>query len=83
MEIKKCERCGCFYASLEPVCSNCTTKDKLEISKLQQYFSNTTYARTINDISANTGISTKNLNRYLSNSELSSIINSKDKIKLL
>ena len=33
MEFKKCERCGCFFASNDNVCYNCLTKDRFEMSK--------------------------------------------------
>lgn len=37
MELKKCVRCGCFFASINDVCSNCETKDKQDIAKLNDY----------------------------------------------
>ena len=77
MEIKKCERCGCFYSSNENVCSNCMPKDKFEIAKLKEYFENSSYAGALNTIAANTGITEKNLNRYLGNQEFTNIISNK------
>ena len=34
MELKKCVRCGCFFASANNVCSNCEAKDRQDIAKL-------------------------------------------------
>ena len=39
MELKKCVRCGCFFASPNNVCSNCEIKDKQDIEKLNNYIS--------------------------------------------
>ncbi len=70
MVIKKCSRCGGFFSSEESVCQNCVPKDKAEISKLKNFFESTSNNNTINDISYYTGISEKNINRYLQNNEL-------------
>ncbi len=75
MEFKKCERCGSFFISNSTVCENCTPKDTLEKSKLKNYFESENYSNTINSISVDTGISEKNLNRYLENEEFSKLSN--------
>ncbi|MBO5478171.1 MAG: hypothetical protein J6A04_00330 [Clostridia bacterium] len=75
MEFKKCERCGCFYLSETAVCENCMPKDNFELSKLRNYFDNENYSNTIDHIAVDTGISVKNLNRYLENEEFSKIYN--------
>ena len=67
MEFKKCERCGCFFLSESVVCENCSPKDSFEMSKLKNYFESENYSNSINSISVDTGISVKNLNRYLEN----------------
>lgn len=71
MEFKKCERCGCFFLSESTVCENCMPKDTFEMSKLRNYFDGENYSSSINSISIDTGISVKNLNRYLENEEFS------------
>ena len=70
MIIKKCNRCGSFFSSEESVCQNCIPKDKAEISKLKNFFENASNDNTINDISNYTGISEKNINRYLQDKEV-------------
>lgn len=75
MEFKKCERCGCFFVSNEEICCNCAPKDRFEISKLKNYFESNEEENSINNISIATGISIKNLNRYLASNELNSIAN--------
>lgn len=85
MDFKKCDRCGCFFVSENNICGNCTPKDMFEMSKLKNYFEGETYADSINSISVDTGITVKNLNRYLENkdfSELSSKLNKQITINL-
>lgn len=69
MEFKKCLRCGCFFVSNDNVCCNCTTKDSLEISKLENYISNSNVHCSISELAVNTGISEKNIYRFLNNNE--------------
>ncbi len=73
MEFKKCERCGCFFVSEDCVCVNCLSKDKLEISKLKDYFSKDNYSNSLTGISVDTGISEKNLTRYLESQDFEKI----------
>lgn len=73
MEFKKCERCGCFFLSENNVCGNCGPKDSFEMSKLKNYFESENYSNSIDSISVDTGISVKNLNRYLENEEFSNL----------
>lgn len=76
MEFKKCARCGCFFVSNNSICCNCAPKDNLEIAKLNNYieeYGNTNYS--LEDISINTGISVRNLNRYISDNNLNININ--------
>jgi hypothetical protein len=73
MEFKKCERCGCFFLSANNVCENCSPKDNFELSKLRNYLEGEFQADSINSLSVDTGISVKNLNRYLEEDEFSSI----------
>jgi len=73
MEFKKCARCGCFFVTNGDVCYNCTPKDRLDIAKLKNYFEENTNT-SINCISVNTGISTKNINRHLNNQNFTNIV---------
>lgn len=75
MEFKKCDRCGCFFVSQDSVCQNCMPKDKNEINRLKDYFELNSETYSINTLSVNTGISEKNINRYLNLSDFSNIAN--------
>ncbi len=79
MEFKKCERCGCFFVSQDNVCYNCITKDRAEINMLKNYFdiNPNIEANSLNALSIQTGISEKNLNRYIQdkNSDISDLVN--------
>ena len=66
MEFKRCARCGTFFVTDGDVCQNCMPKDRLDIVKFKDYVENNTNA-TPDSISINTGISVKNVNRYLNN----------------
>ena len=65
MEFKKCVRCGSFFVTEGDVCQNCMPKDKLDRFKFQDYIENNVDV-SANDISINTRISMRNVNRYLS-----------------
>lgn len=74
MELKRCARCGKFYASDVEVCHECEKKDLADLSKLKGFFADnyvTGVSKT--EISALTGISARNLNRYLGYEEFSGI----------
>lgn len=73
MEFKKCSRCGCFFMSDDNICENCAPKDRFEMSKLRNYLDCENYSNSINSISVDTGITVKNLNRYLENKEFSDL----------
>ncbi len=68
MEFRRCARCGCFFVTDGEVCNNCAPKDRLDIFKLQNYFEENT-DNSIDNISINTGISAKNVTRYLNNNQ--------------
>lgn len=74
MELKRCARCGKFFASDVDVCNECERKDVADLSKLKGFFAEG-YSKGISkmEISASTGISARNLNRYLSYEEFNSI----------
>jgi hypothetical protein len=75
MNLNKCCRCSCFYSSEGNVCPNCQPKDFNEIAKLKNYFDVNSNFDSIECISANTGITLKNLNRFLNQEEFSKFSN--------
>lgn len=75
MEFKKCDRCGCFFVSNDNVCFNCLTKDRFEMSKFKNFIEENNFntINTLNDLSIQTGISQKNLNRFLEHEDFNEI----------
>ena len=67
MEFKKCTRCGSFYVSNGEVCPNCCTKDNFELSTFKSYIEENGFDASVDEIANITGISAKNLNRYIEN----------------
>ena len=77
MEFKKCERCGAFFTSNDNVCCNCSTKEKADFLKFKNYIDeiNTDNINSLNDISIDTGISEKTINRFLNHDDFLGIAN--------
>lgn len=77
MEFKKCPRCGNFFHSELEVCQSCKTNENLDVQKLKNYFEENGNGinTTVQEISVQTGINSRNLNRYLLNKEFSGRIN--------
>lgn len=73
MEFKRCQRCGSFYASNNDICYNCQAKDSYEMSKLKNFFEENDNIQSIEELSSYTGISVKNLNRFMNTGEFSSM----------
>ena len=75
MEFRKCDRCGCFFASNDNVCHNCLTKERFEMSKFKTYIeeNNIGDINSLNDLSVGTGLSEKTLNRFLAQDDLSDL----------
>ncbi len=66
MEVVKCSRCGAFYSNTGYVCPKCTDKDNFEFSTFKSYIEeNRADIPSLNQISIYTGITEKNLNRFL------------------
>ena len=76
MEFKKCPRCGNFFNSEMDVCQACKTNESLDIQKLKNFFEQDDYEDgvTVQEISMQTGINSRNLNRYLLNDDFSGYI---------
>ena len=70
MEFNKCSRCGAFYTTENSVCPNCEPKDMCEQITLRNYLNENAMPDSLEILSANTGISVKNLNRFLNNGEV-------------
>lgn len=70
MELKKCARCGCFFASSSDVCCNCETKDNQDIYTLNNYIGSTSSISSVSSLSSNTGVSVKNINRLIENNKI-------------
>ena len=75
MEFKKCMRCGCFFMSDNDVCCNCQSKDRMDISKLNSILDENISYNSIEDLSIASGINVNNLNRFISNKQISGIDN--------
>ena len=83
MELNRCKRCGAFFVTGNCVCPNCEPKDSAEMFKLKNYFEENDFSgSTVEALSYNTGISVKNLNRFLENKDFEKIV-SKLKIENL
>ena len=65
MEFNKCSRCGNFYISNGNVCPKCSGKDNFEFSTFKTYIEENGFENSLETISGDTGISVKNLNRFL------------------
>ena len=65
MEFNKCSRCGNFFISNDDVCPKCKTKDTLEFETFKSYIAENGINNNLDVLSSETGISVKNINRYL------------------
>ncbi len=65
MDFNKCSRCGNFYLSEGNVCPKCSTKDGFEFSTFKSYIKENGLGASLDTISGQTGISVKNLNRFM------------------
>lgn len=74
MEFKKCDRCGSFFLSENNVCPKCLPKDQSEITKINNYINeNNILNCSISNLSANTGVSMKNINRFINNNVIPNV----------
>lgn len=70
MEFNKCSRCGNFYVSNDDVCPKCKPKDTLEFETFKSYIAENGIDSNLQSIFKETGISEKNINRYLNYTHL-------------
>lgn len=75
MEFNKCSRCGNFYISNDEVCPKCKTKDTLEFETFKSYIEQNGINQNLDIISCETGISVKNINRFLNNASYNNSLN--------
>ncbi len=73
MELNKCKRCGAFFVSTNSVCPNCEPKDTMELAKLKGFLAENACPNSMDALASNTGISVKNLNRFLQQEDFSAI----------
>lgn len=84
MNFNKCSRCGCFFVAEGNVCPNCLPKDKLEMSCLENFITeNTNTELNIDDVVCSTGITSKNLNRFLGQKQFSDFASQIQKNEIL
>lgn len=74
MELNKCVRCGAFYVSNNSVCPKCETKENAELFKLKNFLSENECPNSIENLACSTGISVKNINRFLKNDDFSEVV---------
>lgn len=72
MNVNRCERCGCFFTSESHVCPNCTKKDNFDKIALKNYLEQTEEMPSVYDMCMQTGISEKNMIRFLQLDEFKS-----------
>ncbi len=65
MDFNKCSRCGSFFISEGDICPKCKTKDTFEFNTFKGYIEENGFNSSLDIISGETGISLKNLNRFL------------------
>lgn len=82
MEFNKCSRCGNFFISNNDVCPKCVTKDTLEFETFKTYVEENGINDNLDILSTETGISVKNLNRFLSYTDYNNLSNKTKSIKL-
>lgn len=67
MEANRCNRCGSFYVSINgDICPKCMSKENLERSTFKSYIEENGNINSVDTIATATGISQKNVNRFLS-----------------
>ena len=80
MEFNKCSRCGSFYVSEGAVCPKCSGKDGFEFSTFINYVEENGFENSLDTIANETGISVKNLNRFLEYNEFEAFKKQNDNI---
>lgn len=82
MEFNKCSRCGSFYIAQGNVCPKCSNQDNLEFETFKNYVAENGLTQNLDTISNLTGITVKNLNRFLDYSGIDAPMDNLGNIKL-
>ena len=82
MEFNKCSRCGNFFISNDDVCPKCKAKDNLEFQTLKTYIEENGMNENLDVLSSQTGITVKNLNRFLDYTDFKNLPNESNNVKL-
>ena len=75
MIFNKCVRCGAFFSTEDSVCPNCKPKDEFDKASLQNFIANNEIPTNTKDLAFQSGISEKNVNRFLNTKEFSNLKN--------
>lgn len=78
MNFKTCIRCGCFFSSDDSLCPNCKAKDEVDKNSLKNFLANNDIPNNCESLSYMSGVSLKNINRFIETKEFSSL---KDSLK--
>ena len=70
MQLNKCSRCGCFFMANSDVCPSCQAKDLYDMNKLKNFLADSNPNSSIEEISCETGISTRNLHRFFNSDDI-------------
>ena len=73
MNFKTCVRCGCFFSSDDSLCPNCKTKDEVDKNSLKNFLANNDIPNNYESLSYMSGVSLKNINRFMETKEFSSL----------
>lgn len=73
IEARKCVRCGAMYISENEVCVKCQKRDGADLYKLKDYIENVYGDVTQKELAVATGISDKNLERFLGYEEFKDV----------
>ena len=69
MNINKCVRCGCFFASESSVCPYCQTKDMVDMNTIQSFLKYNDMPNSIEALSSVSGVSAKNISRFMEDND--------------
>ena len=75
MKFNKCVRCGCFFASSDDVCPSCKSKDEVDKNTLKNFLDNADSPLSLDNLSFNSGVELKNINRFMESKEFSNYKN--------
>ena len=81
VEAKKCARCGCMYISETDVCGKCAKKDGADLYRLKGFINQGIEDElSQGEIAIATGISNRNLSRFLGYDEFKGVFGTVKKV---